>query len=599
MLRSEKFVWAWVWAACLVTVSTAIWGIASLSPELAYPLDRILCATADEPFAGPACKRIAAQPEAPASFRVSAYRRLIAMANTKGDADAAIRYIDEIVRLRAAEPLDYNQRGNYHFAAGRYSEAANDYIAAISAGGHDGVIWANLADAQRLLQKYDQAILNYTTAIRKGERNKDVLSGRGFVRIELGHLDSAKKDFDAALKLDPDDGYSLSKRGIVHDRQNRLDLALTDYDQAAQFATIDDVYYEELFANRGWVHYRQNRSDLARQDFEKSLAKNPAFGDALLGMAWLSLDNRNAGAALDYLARIPETDAASSLQFEPRSLAELQLDHWTLALVAAERGIENGSSSIWLYYYRGQARFYLRDYIGAYADFSTLLKAQPGHIDSLGWRAYASMGTGSITNALNDAEEMIRLEPRSPSGYRLKSLVAGEMGDYQTAIESGRAAVALDRNSGDLYTVLAYAFLDAKDYATALAHCETALAIGPAEDGEYLCRGYMRLELGQYAAAMDDAEQVIRMNPSRGGGFFLRGRLKLKSQDFASALSDIDRAIDLYPLRSAEHFLYRGDAYRALGQEAKARGDYEYARRIDFGRYRGDIDSRFDVLARK
>ncbi len=109
----------------------------------------------------------------------------------------------------------------------------------------------------------------------------------------------------------------------------------------------------------------------------------------------------------------------------------------------------------------------------------------------------------------------------------------------------------------------------------------------------------MRLELGQHAAAMDDAEQVFRMNPDRGGGFFLRGRLKLKSGDFAGALADIGRAIDLYPLRSAYHFLYRGDAYRSLGQEAKARVDYEYARRIDFGQYRRDVDSRFDVLAHK
>lgn len=143
-------------------------------------------------------------------------------------------------------------------------------------------------------------------------------------------------------------------------------------------------------------------------------------------------------------------------------------------------------------------------------------------------------------------------------------------------IESGREV-----DSAYFYRGMAYD-VDKHDHDRAFADFSAAVRIDPTFAPYYLGRGASYLFKGDFNRAIADYTEASRGKP-RFRHFLLGETLRAKG--------DNDRAIALYttaiargsrlPYIRAAYFRYRGDAYQAKGDAARALADHKEAIRLD------------------
>jgi tetratricopeptide (TPR) repeat protein len=121
-----------------------------------------------------------------------------------------------------------NNLGAALIKAGRPSEAADHYRAALAAGGAAGTLGINLASALELanqLEAAQEALETVAEGVAKGEAlPAQLLLVRGRVARRQGNLDQAAADIAAALSqpLEPSDRIeALFVQGLILDQQNK------------------------------------------------------------------------------------------------------------------------------------------------------------------------------------------------------------------------------------------------------------------------------------------------------------------------------------------------------------------------------------------
>ncbi len=82
---------------------------------------------------------------------------------------------------------------------------------------------------------------------------------------------------------------------------------------------------------------------------------------------------------------------------------------------------------------------------------------------------------------------------------------------------------------------------------------------------------------GRYGEAMRSYTTLLHVSQNKANILFYRGRCHAKMNEFDSAIADFSAAIKQYP--DADFYEARANAYRAIGEEAKAHEDEAVAAR--------------------
>ncbi len=137
--------------------------------------------------------------------------------------------------------------------------------------------------------------------------------------------------------------------------------------------------------------------------------------------------------------------------------------------------------------------------------FREALALNPTHEDSRYYLANSLYAQGDTAGALEQLDELIRMNPQSNRGYQRKGLLLA------IAAKSGAQLNAAEECAGK------------------------ALALNPEETGTLQLLGEIALLRGDRNAAERRLELVCRTNPRAAGGYFLRGYLAWKRNDAAGA----------------------------------------------------------------
>ena len=225
---------------------------------------------------------------------------------------------------------------------------------------------------------------------------------------------------------------------------------------------------------------------------------------------------------------------------------------------------------------RGLAKYNVKDYEGAIADYNMAIKLDSNYTLAYNGRGNAKKDLKDYQGALADYNQAIKLDPNGAYAYYGRGAVKFYLKDYKGAIADCNQAIKLDSNLAKAYNARGNAKKNLKDYEGAIADYNMAIKLDSNFAWPYNNRGYAKYELKDYQGAIADYNQAIKIDPNYAWFYNNRGSAKDDLKDYEGAIADYTQAIKLDP-NDANAYYNRGLAHEKLGNKTQAISDFQKA----------------------
>ena len=152
-----------------------------------------------------------------------------------------------------------------------------------------------------------------------------------------------------------------------------------------------------------------------------------------------------------------------------------------------------------------------RQYAKAEAMYDLLIGAEPNNARYYYGRAIANNRAGDFVEAYRDRSKVLELEPWRHSAHVALCWYAGELGDYELALQ--HCNTFLDMRHGDWARMEAlenrcWVYVEMGEYAPALADCNQVLSIDHSCSSKWCALAHYNL--GRIMRAQDNIESALR-----------------------------------------------------------------------------------------
>jgi tetratricopeptide (TPR) repeat protein len=192
---------------------------------------------------------------------------------TKGQTDAAIRQLREILRLKPDYADAHNLLGLALVKKGQIDEAINEYQDAIHLDPDGADAHYNLGVALGKKGQIDEAINQYQDAIRLKPDLSPAHNNLGNALISKGQIDEAIRQLREAIRLNPDYAEAHNNLGIVLANKGQIDEAISEF----QVATRSQPDFVEAHNNLANALASKGQIDEAINEFQAAIRCNPDY----------------------------------------------------------------------------------------------------------------------------------------------------------------------------------------------------------------------------------------------------------------------------------------------------------------------------------
>lgn len=340
----------------------------------------------------------------------------------------------------------------------------------------------------------------------------------GFNLLQKWKGEEAYKIFQDRLDKEPDDTMALSGRGMALMHMKHFDRALKDFNRVVELSP--ESY--RSYSNRGDAYSKLRRYREAIQDYEKVIEMIPA----------------------------------DPLGYFNRGKVRLRMDQYDKALADFNRAMECGMTEAVLNSNRGTAYRGLGRNKEAEAEFRTVLKKDPGMISAHWALASIYMEQDKPDKALAELNKAIQADPEFQKDMFFREW-------YHTTNPY------LDR--GGIY-------FEKDDFTRALQDFNSSLRVFPGHSMALYERGFCYQRIGKMNLAREDFREWLKKDRKSNKDvepedlafiFYITGNYK-------RAVEEYSRCIDNDGSK-AEFLLFRGMAYKGLGDNKSAQRDLQEA----------------------
>lgn len=333
----------------------------------------------------------------------------------KGNAEEAMNWVNQAVGMFTAEPQVYLNRGHVQEMLGKYRDACDTYLIAMSATNDNGDAINHIVDLAD--SHYDDVIASLRSATNDNPRVGIFYRLCSAIALKYNHYGQALRDLKAIT-----DNNLMDYSTIYNDEALCL-YQLGDYDQAYTYANkalASDPINPEGYVLRSLIERRQgkgNNFSTAISSLDRALALDPNYAPALMEKARMLIDQKKYKEALPLLDKAVETN--------PDNAELLMLRGWL-----NKNHIKNATA--------------------ATADFQKVLTLPDDYVTSL--RGFALHELGRDSEASAWAEEKIR--EASPTGgetYYYAAALQAAMGNKAQGLKYLEACLA--NGYGGLYDI--------------------------------------------------------------------------------------------------------------------------------------------------
>ncbi|MFN8258749.1 MAG: tetratricopeptide repeat protein [Bacteroidales bacterium] len=199
------------------------------------------------------------------------------------------------------------------------------------------------------------------------------------------------------------------------------------------------------------------------------------------------------------------------------------------------------------YFFRGIAKFQLKDNSGAIEDFTRVIELNPFLPEAFHYRGIARSELLDYNKALNDFDKAISLDLNNPGIYISRGLTKINIKNFTAAIEDFNRALVINQEITEAYVYRAVALSGLKEYNAAIEDCNKALSFNQFYTQAIVQKGLIQYELTNYTDAINEFSKAIKIKPSEAYPYYARALAKLHTQDINGALSDYNKVVELNP----------------------------------------------------
>src|SRR2546425_764281 len=437
----------------------------------------------------------------------------------------------------------YNKGYTFH-GINRLEEAVTAYEKAIEMDRGDEVLWNNLGNALYNLGRYEQSIPYFERALEVNPRYEIAWNNIGNALNKMGRHEPSLKYHDKSLEIKPDFDYALYAKGHALDSLGRHEEGLELISQSLEL----NPNYDHAWMAKAEALHHLGRLEEARDALNNTLILNGSLDEAWVFRGKILEEMGNALEAERCYEEALQCFQAS-LEIEPDN-AELRY-HQAVLLEDLER---------------------VDEAIDGYA-----ASASKAHgADALLRLSALLLRVGRPGDAIVPAEELRSRDPADSRGWLAAGralLAAGPATDSGAAPRKAADLRAARARPGPARTLRVLGRAD--DALAALDGIE-------APSGEtLLLRAEIHAGLGRIEDAVADCSAAIRATAiGRDLVYRRKGELLLRLNRPKEAVAAFDAAIGLNPTDS-ETWCDAARAWRALGQETRARKMVDQALRLD------------------
>jgi Caspase domain/TPR repeat/Tetratricopeptide repeat len=184
-------------------------------------------------------------------------------------------------------------------------------------------------------------------------------------------------------------------------------------------------------------------------------------------------------------------------------------------------------------------------------DWSTVFKTKESAspnlsttISGLQSQAREKFAKKDFQGAIADYSEVIRLKPKDDNAYNNRGIARYQANDFQGALADFNVALRLNPNNTLAYRNRGNSRWIDRDYEGAIADYTVAIRLDPFNEDIYIERGYVRgnKDPRDYQGAIADYNQALRLNPRNAYAYWNRGHAK---ENRNAKLQDFQKAADL------------------------------------------------------
>jgi len=441
----------------------------------------------------------------------------------------------------------------------------------------------------------DTAAVFFGSAAAWDPKNAVARYNRGLARLMQEDLAGAEADFSAALRLDPQDAAAHRNRGLARILQGDEAGARSDCDAALHLLPEDAVGRH----GRGITRNLKNDYAGAVADYRRAIEMRPACakmaaGSRLTRAPWVS-GPAEWGILLATVALILLLGVLL-LYILPRVLSWGGYESGVPAVVfAALAPLLLGSIPFFISWHRGAraykrglARFEAKDFAGAIAGFTEVIRLRPKSAAAFAARGLVRVQADDAAGALADFDEVIRLAPKHAFAFAFRGRTRLGEGDIEGAIADCETALGLDPKNTVALVGRGLVRKMRDDFAGAIQDFDEAIRLDPRDTEALVDRALVRIERSDFngarpelTEAIRDLDEALRLDPEDAATFSLRGTLRILTGDPDGGMSDLEETIRLAPDEATPAYGLRARARADRGDYAGAIADCEAATRLN------------------
>ncbi len=199
------------------------------------------------------------------------------------------------------------------------------------------------------------------------------------------------------------------------------------------------------------------------------------------------------------------------------------------------------------HYYLAVCHAAAHDRNGSISELNTYIGETGGDARCYLKRAEMYVQLNQFPRAVHDYTEALRLEEDMPEALEKRSLVYSLMGKGTQALEDANNLIKSVRNKSRAYSTRAYAQYTLGDLRGAKGDCDASSAINEQDYLEHFVTGLLQRKSHCDKNALEELTKSIELNPAFSESIAERGELLCSSGDYAAAEADFRRCLQLAP----------------------------------------------------
>lgn len=339
----------------------------------------------------------------------------------------------------------------------------------------------------------------------------------------------------------------MKNRGfLLNNHRLRSILLASAMAMASSFGTYAQVNAEQVL-NIGRNVLSMEDYMLAIQYFNQAIKAKPYLSDPYFfrAIAKLSLEDYK-GAEEDCNLAI-ERNKFKTEAYKVRGFARQNLGRDSLAIIDYDYGLSYNPVDKYFLFYKAVAQSELKDFEGADATFSSLLRQYPSFEEGYTARGRLNIEKGDTVAALSDLDKAISLSQSLVNPYLLRAEIEWKRKEWDKAGEDLNQAIRLHPDVADLYVNRAFIRYNSDDFFGAMSDYNYALELDPRNTSALFNRALLRYEVKDLQKAESDLSTVLNMDHGNFHALYNRGLIRLEQGNNKDAYSDFKTIADRYP----------------------------------------------------